>query len=139
MRTLYQAFPGRTALLAVLALLEGALPAAFAALVGVLISALPAAVSGGFGSAGGHRVVLTLVWIGVVLVLQELVSSIKAVVSNDLYRRFDANLLGAIMAAAMDWPDLDLFDDPEKAAALDRARKMAAYGPGELVSGLGTK
>ncbi len=139
MRTLYQAFPGRTALLAVLALLEGALPAAFAALVGVLIGALPAAVSGGFGSAGGHRVVLTLVWIGVVLVLQELVSSIKAVVSNDLYRRFDANLLGAIMAAAMDWPDLDLFDDPEKAAALDRARKMAAYGPGELVSGLSTK
>jgi ATP-binding cassette subfamily B protein len=136
---LFQAFPGRTALLAAFALIEGALPAAFAALVGVLIGALPAAVSGGFGSAGGHRVVLTLVWIGVVLVVQELVSSVKAVTSNDLYRRFDAHLLGAIMAAAMDWPDLDLFDDPEKAAALDRARKMAAYGPGELVSGLSTK
>ncbi len=138
-RTLFHAFPGRTTLLAVLALLEGALPAGFAALVGVLVGALPGAVSGGFGSVGGHRVVLTLVWIGVVLVVQELVSSVKSVASNDLYRRFDAHLLGAIMAAAMDWPDLDLFDDPAKAAALDRARKMAAYGPGELVSGLGTK
>ncbi len=138
-RTLFQAFPGRTSLLAGLALLDGGLPAVFAALVGVLVGSLPAAVTGGFGSAGGHRVVITLVWIGVVLVLQELVASAKAITSNDLYRRFDAHLLGAIMAAAMDWPDLDLFDDPEKAAALDRARKMAAYGPGELVSGLSVK
>ncbi|MGH3601771.1 MAG: hypothetical protein ACRDQH_16090, partial [Pseudonocardiaceae bacterium] len=138
-RTLFHAFPGRTTLLAGLSLLDGALPAVFAALVGVLVGALPGAVSGGFGSSGGHRVVTALIWIGVVLVVQELVSSVKAVIGNDLYRQFDAHLLGVIMATAMDWPDLDLFDDPEKAATLDRARKMAAYGPGELVSGLSTK
>ncbi|MGH3490952.1 MAG: ABC transporter ATP-binding protein, partial [Actinopolymorphaceae bacterium] len=70
---LIKAFPGRTSLLALLALLSGAPVAVFALLVGRLVGQLPAAVTGGFDSAEGRRVVTTLVLIGVVLVAQEAV------------------------------------------------------------------
>jgi ATP-binding cassette, subfamily B, bacterial len=135
-RELARAFPGRTASLALLALLSGALPAVFAALVGVLVGQLPAVVRHGFGSAAGHHAVAALIAIAVVLILIELTSGARDVISTDLYRRFDGYLLGRVMSAALSRDDLALFDDPDLAASLDRGVQLARYGPGELVSGL---
>jgi ATP-binding cassette subfamily B protein len=135
-RELARAFPGRTTSLALLALLSGALPAVFAALVGVLIGQLPAVVRHGFGSAAGHRAVAALTAIAVVLILIELTTGARDVLSTDLYRRFDGYLLGRVMSAALSRDDLALFDDPDLAASLDRGVQLARYGPGELVSGL---
>jgi len=134
--TLARVYPGRTAALALLAVLAGMLPAVFAVLVGLLVSQLTAVVRAGFGSPAGHRTFAVLAGIAAVLLLIELVSGAQEVVSTDLYRRFDGYLLGRVMSAALSRDDLLLFDDPELAASLDRGVQLARYGPGELVSGL---
>lgn len=136
LRELARAFPGRTAALAILAALSGALPAAFAALVGVLVSQLPALARRGFGSAAGHHVIWTLVAVGAVLLVQEFVASALSILSTDLYRRFDGHLLGRVMSLVLRRDDLELFDNPELSAGMDRAIRIAQFGPGELVSGL---
>jgi ATP-binding cassette, subfamily B, bacterial len=139
LRELIRAFPGRTATLALLALLSGALPAVFAALVGVLVGVLPGVVRHGFDSQAGHRAIGTLAAVAVVLILIEAAGGAKDVVSTDLYRRFDGHLLGRVMSAALAHEDLRLFDDPSLAAILDRGVQLARYGPGELVSGLSSQ
>lgn len=136
LRTLVIAFPGRTAVLALLAVLSGALPAVFAALVGFLIGQLPEVIRGGFSTASGNRAVAALLAIAAVLILIELSGSAQEIVSTDLYRRFDGCLLGRVMTAALSRDDLLLFDDPDLAARLDKAVQLARFGPGELVSGL---
>jgi ATP-binding cassette subfamily B protein len=133
---LVRAFPGRTAALAALALLSGALPAVFAALVGVLVGQLPHVVRDGFGSPAGHRVIEVLIAVGVVLFGQELAGAGREIVSTDLYRRYDAYLLGRVMSAALRRRDLEVQENPELASRLDRAVRVAQYGPGELISGL---
>jgi ATP-binding cassette, subfamily B, bacterial len=139
LRTLFGAFPGRTSALAGLALLTGILPAAFAVLVGVLVSQLPGLTRAGFASASGHRAVATLIAIAVALVMIELADSAREVINTDLYRRLDRNLLGRVMTAALSRDDLRLFDDPGLAAQLDKGVQLARFGPGELVSGLSTQ
>jgi ATP-binding cassette, subfamily B, bacterial len=136
LRELIAAFPGRTAVMALLALLSGALPAVFAALVGVLVGQLPDVVRSGFGSAAGQHAIVALVSIAAVLLAIELAGGAQEVLSTDLYRRYDGYLLGRVMSAALSREDLKLFDDRELAASLDRASRMARFGPGELVSGL---
>ncbi|MGI8867604.1 MAG: ABC transporter ATP-binding protein [Mycobacteriales bacterium] len=138
-RLLFRAFPRRTSLLLLLAVLAGLMPSVFAALVGVLIHLAPDAAGRGFGSPAGHQLILTLVAIGLVLVLQEIVSGAESLMSIDMYRRFDGYLFGRLIELTTRWDDLDLFDDPEKAAQVDRARRIADYGPGEFVSGMQTK
>jgi ATP-binding cassette, subfamily B, bacterial len=139
LRTLFAAFPGRTSALAALAILAGLLPAAFAVLVGVLVSQLPGLTRAGFASAAGHRAVATLIAIAVALVMSELADSAREVINTDLYRRLDRNLLGRVMAAALSSDDLRLFDEPGLAAQLDKGVQLARFGPGELVSGLSTQ
>jgi ATP-binding cassette subfamily B protein len=139
LRELIRASPRRTTILGLLALLSGALPAVFAALVGALVGQLPAVVRHGFASAAGHRAGGALAAIAVVLILIEVTAGAKDVVSTDLYRRFDGYLLGRVMSAALARDDLRLFDEPELAATLDRGVQLARYGPGELVSGLSSQ
>jgi len=139
LRAVVTAYPGRTAAMVAACTLAGALPAVFAGLVGLLIEEVPSATGHGFGSGPGHRVVLALVGVGLVLVLQEAVAGYASVGSNDLYRRFDAYIYRRLIDLCTRWDDLDLFDDPIKAAQADRANKIASYGPGEFVSGLETK
>jgi ATP-binding cassette subfamily B protein len=134
-----RAFPGRVAALGALAVLAGALPAAFAALVGRLVGQLPGMVRAGFGSASGQHLTGTLIAMAVTLTGLELAASAQHIVSTDLYRRFDGYLLGWVMSAALRREDLQLFDEPELAASLDRALRAARYGPGELVSGLSSQ
>jgi ATP-binding cassette, subfamily B, bacterial len=139
LRVLAGAFPGRTAALAFLATLAGALPAVFAALVGRLVGQVPGVVRAGFGSAAGRHLTGTLVAMAVVMAGLELAASAQDIVSTDLYRRFDGYLLGRVMATALRREDLEVVDNPELAASLDRALRAARYGPGELVSGLSAR
>ncbi|HXW45078.1 MAG TPA: ATP-binding cassette domain-containing protein [Streptosporangiaceae bacterium] len=139
LRVLVRAFPVWTATLAVLAALTGALPAVFAALVGRLVGQVPAVVRAGFRSAAGGHLTGTLAAMAAVLAVLELVSAAQAILAADLYRRFDGYLLGRVMTAALSGEDLRLFDEPDRAAALDRAMQAARYGPGELVSGLSSQ
>jgi ATP-binding cassette, subfamily B, bacterial len=122
--------------MAVLAVLSGALPAVFAALVGVLVGQLSEVVRSGLASPAGHRAAVALVEIAVVLIGTELVGGAQDVVSTDLYRRYDGYLMGRVMSAALSRDDLKIFDEPDLAASLDRAVRVARFGPGELVSGL---
>jgi ATP-binding cassette, subfamily B, bacterial len=139
LRLLAQAFPGRLSVVAGLALLTGALPAAFAALVGRLVDGLPSAAEGGFASASGRSIVGALIAIGVVLVIQEVVTAARGIAVTDLYRRFDEYLLARVMRTTLSTPRLELFEDPELAARTDRAIRIARFGPGEMVSGLSAK
>jgi ATP-binding cassette, subfamily B, bacterial len=122
--------------MAVLAVLSGALPAVFAALVGVLVGQLSEVVRSGLASPAGHRAAVALVEIAVVLIGTELAGGAQDVVSTDLYRRYDGYLMGRVMSAALSRDDLKIFDEPDLAASLDRAVRVARFGPGELVSGL---
>ncbi len=122
-----------------LAVLTGALPAAFAALVGRLIGQVPAAVRAGAGPQPVRQLAGTLIAMAVVLVGLELAAGAQEMISTDLYRRFDGYLLGRVMASALRREDLQLADDPELAAIVDRALRVARYGPGELVSGLSSQ
>ncbi|MEZ4634737.1 MAG: hypothetical protein R2856_07140 [Caldilineaceae bacterium] len=137
LRLLVGAYPGRVILLACLALLSGALPAFFAVLVARLVETLPTAVGGSFTTTTGLSVVNTLVAIGFVLLLQEVVATVRALVGTDLYRRYDEYLLARVMRTTLAAPRLDFFEVPELAAKTDRAARIARFGPGELVSGLG--
>lgn len=137
LRLLVGAFPGRVAFLAALAILTGALPAIFATQVATLVETLPAAVGGGsFASADGQRIVNTLIIIGGVLLLQEVVAAVYWIAVTDLYRRYDGYLLARVMRTTLSAPRLELFENPELAAKTDRAARIARFGPGELVSGL---
>ena len=90
---LVRAFPGRVSWVAGLAILAGVLPAIFAFLVAKLVETLPAAVGGGFVSAEGQRIVNTLIAIGGVLLVQEIVAVVRGIANTDLYRRYDEYLL----------------------------------------------
>jgi ATP-binding cassette, subfamily B, bacterial len=125
--------------MAVLAVLSGALPAVFAALVGVLVGQLSEVVRSGLASPAGHRAAVALVEIAVVLIGTELVGGAQDVVSTDLYRRYDGYLMRRVMSAALSRDDLKIFDEPDLAASLDRAVRVARFGPGELVSGLSAR
>lgn len=136
LRLLAGAFPGRVSLVAALAILTGVLPALFAVLVAQLVATLPAAVGGGFAAADGRRLINTLIAIGGVLLLQEIVAAVAGIVNTDLYRRYDEYLLARVMRSTLTAPRLDLFENPALAAKADRAARVARFGPGELVSGL---
>ncbi|MCE7983678.1 MAG: ABC transporter ATP-binding protein [Caldilinea sp. CFX5] len=136
LRLLVGAFPGRVAFLAALAILTGALPALFATQVATLVETLPTAVGGGFASADGQRIVNSLIIIGGVLLLQEVVAALYWITTTDLYRRYDGYLLARVMRTTLSAPRLALFETPELAAKTDRAARIARFGPGELVSGL---
>lgn len=139
LRMLAQAFPGRLSMIAGLALLAGALPAIFAALVARLVVTIPLVVAGGFGSPDGQRIIGILVVIGVVLVVQEVVATMRELASSDLYRRYDEYLLARVMRTTLAVPRLELWEDPKLASKTDQAVRIARFGPGELVSGLNTK
>jgi ATP-binding cassette, subfamily B, bacterial len=136
---LFRAFPGEASALALLAALTGSIPAVFAALVGRLVGQVPAAVRAGAGPAPVRHLAGTLIAMAIVLVGLELAAGGQEMVSTDLYRRFDGHLLGRVMAGALRREDLQLADDPELAALVDRALRAARYGPGELVSGLSSQ
>ena len=136
---LFRAFPGEASALALLAGVTGVLPAVFAALVGRLIGQLPAAVGAAASPELLRHLTGTLIAIAIVLVGLELAAGAQEMVSTDLYRRFDGYLLGRVMASALRREDLQLADDPELAALVDRALRAARYGPGELVSGLSSQ
>ena len=136
LRLLAGAFPGRVALIATLALLAGALPARFAFLVANLVETVPTAVGGGFATAAGQQITNTLIAIGGVLLLQEVVAAGRGIAITDLYRRYDEYLLARVMRTTLTIPGLELFEEPGLAAKTDRAARIARFGPGELVSGL---
>ncbi len=137
LRLLVGAYPGRVALLAGLALLAGALPALFALLVAMLVETLPGAVGSGFATVTGRHVIDIFLAIGGMLLLQEIVAAGRSLASTDLYRRYDEYLLARVMRTTLAAPRLELFESPELAAKTDRAARIARFGPGELVSGLG--
>jgi len=119
--------------------LTGALPAVFAALVARLVTQLPSAVRGGFDSPSGHHLQLTLVAMAVVLLADALAAAGRALVQADLYRRYEEYLLARVMAATLNAPGLELFEDPTSAGRLDQIATLAGQEPGDLVDGLGAK
>lgn len=137
LRMLFRAFPGRTATIAGLALLGGALPAIFAAIVAALTQTLATLATGGTVDRNG--ITTALMALGVVLVVQEIVAAAREIAVSDLYRRYDEYLLGRVMRTTLAVPRLELFEDPELAAHTDRAARIARFGPGELVGGLSAK
>ena len=133
---LVRAFPQWIALIVVLVLLAGALPAVFAALVAQLVEALPRTVASGFDSPAGRQVVVVLVAIAVVLALREVVSAISGVTTAVLFRLYDEHLLARVMSSTLAVPGLELFENPALAAKTDRAVRIPGFGPGEFVEGL---
>lgn len=135
---LVRAFPGWFASIVGLALLNGALPALFAVLVGRLVAALPGAVEAGFGSDAGRDVLRIVAGLGIVLALQE-VPAAAWVLWEDLLNRYDGYIRSRIMAAALSVPGLELFEDPALAAQTDRTVRFVGRYPGEIVCGYAEK
>lgn len=140
--------PLLTLCVALLALLSGALPAIFAALVGKLVDHLPEVAEARPDPSADSGVAIwwipgslvpVLIGIAVVLALQPVVAGTQSIVSSDLYWRYDRALLARVMATVTGGHSLAMHEDPELAARTDRAVRIARFGPGELVSGLSAK
>lgn len=138
LKVLWQAFPARLAVVGLLCLAGGVLPAIFAVLVARLAADVPVAIRGGWASSGGYVVIRILAAIGLVLLVQELVAAAREVLRWDLYRRYEEYLVARVMRATVSAPGLDLFEDPALAKLTDRAVRIAQFEPGDLVDGLTT-
>jgi ATP-binding cassette subfamily B protein len=131
---LARAFPRWFTLLIGCIVLTALWPAVFAALVAHLITILPAATS-----PAAADVVWPLAGIAVVLVAQEVTRAAYEVVRWALYRRYEEHLIGRVIRAALGASTLDIFERPDLAAKTDRAVRIAALEPGDLVDGLSMK
>jgi len=138
-RELARAFPGRVGLLVGLIALTGVVPAVFALLVARLVTLLPAAVGSGFDSPAGRHLVITLAFMGGVLLVDEVVSSARTLVQADLYRRYEEYLLARVMTATLGASRLELFEDPAYAGKVARTAMLAESEPGDLVDGMAAK
>jgi ATP-binding cassette subfamily B protein len=120
----------------ILAGLNGALPALFAALVGRLIGTLPEVVTaGGFDTAAGRELTVLLAGMGILLVAQDLASAAYELAKWAFYRRYEHYLLTRVINATIGTERLELFENPQLATIAERAVRLAGWEPGDLVDG----
>ncbi|HVX43880.1 MAG TPA: ABC transporter ATP-binding protein [Mycobacteriales bacterium] len=136
---LWRAFPARLAVVGLLCLLGGMIPALFVVLVARLAVDLPNAIKDGWSSTAGHLVLRTLIFVGAPLLGQEAITALREVLRWDLYRRYEEYLVARVVTATVTAPGMDLFEDPDLARLTDQAVRIAQLEPGDLVDGLSTK
>jgi ATP-binding cassette subfamily B protein len=120
---------------AVLSVVLGLLPAAFALVTGALVGALAPAVGAGLGSPEGHRVLDALLSLGLLLVAGDLLAPVRRVVASLLATRFTRDVRGRAVAALARPTGIAHLEDP----ALQEKLSLVLYGmhwdAGDLVSG----
>lgn len=110
---------------AIAIVLIGVLPTVFKLATGVLIAALPAAMTDGGGSSAAHRVDVALIVLGVAFIAQQMIGPVSGLVVDGLGRRVTGYLRARVMDAATSPPGIGHLEDP---ATLDKV--MLAQGVG---------
>ncbi|HEX2699772.1 MAG TPA: ABC transporter ATP-binding protein [Acidimicrobiales bacterium] len=102
------------------------LPAAFIVATGALVGSVPQAVTDGFDSPVGHRLIATLLVVALIYVLQQALVALRSILASALGRRVTAHLQELVMAATLDPPGIGHLEDP---AVLDRVSMAQGVGP----------
>jgi ATP-binding cassette subfamily B protein len=121
----------------VAAALAGAvLPVGFALLSGVAVDAVPAAIEGGLGSAGGRRLLWAAMGLGGLFVAQQALGPVTAALGRALGRRIRRHLYLRSMAATMAPPTIAHLEDPALLDLVADATTLHPVGPRWSVSSL---
>jgi len=122
-------------LLTVLGVLVGML---FTLASGALVGSVPAAVSGGFSSPAGERLIAALVAVVALFVLRQSLDPLEDLLTTTLGRQVEGNLQLRAMRAALGPAGIAHLEDPAVVDLLSRARGVATgrYTPSQAVRGL---
>lgn len=129
LRLLPQVSTGLSATIAIGIVIAALAPAAFAVASGALVDRVPDAVSEGFGSAAGQRLVVAVAVVASLFVIQQLVSPTVASLADALGRRLNANLAQRVMSATLSPAGIAHLEDP---AILDKVATAQAVGSGQV-------
>lgn len=113
---------------ALLDLLLAALPVAFVLAISVVLGRVPAAVSGGLGSAQWNALVPAFVAAAALFAGQQLLSVLRASLGVLLSRRVDGTVIAELMRAATAAPGVLTLEDPEAVADLRFASRELEFG-----------
>ncbi len=136
-RYLPEADPRRSALVAVLVLVNGLLPVAFIIASGRLVGSVPAALRDGAGSPAASRLVALVALAGALFALRQIAAPIRQQVVWELAWEVDLGLQQRVMKATTAPVGISHLEDPN---ALDRiavARGLDGWlGPGQAINAL---
>jgi len=126
-------------LLGLLDLVLGALPVAFVIETSVLLGRVPAAVSGGLGSAAWHTLLAAFIPALSVFFLLQLLTPVQAALGELMARRVDGEVFGRLMRASLSSTGIAPLEDPELLDELGEAAWELETGfqsPGRACAGL---
>jgi len=98
-------------------------------LTGLIVGEVPHAVSAGFQSSAGNRLVAFVIAAGVVYAAQMTLTPIRATIADQLGRRLEGSLRGRVMAAVLDPPGVHHLERPDVS---DRVALAQTVGIGEV-------
>ncbi|MBA2281117.1 MAG: ABC transporter ATP-binding protein [Acidimicrobiia bacterium] len=104
--------------------LTGLLPAAFALTGGALVGSIDGAAAGGFGSAGGRRLVAAIGGVAGLFALQQVSGPAVRALADALGRRVDATVQARAMAATLAPAGIGHLEDPDVADQIAAARSV---------------
>jgi ATP-binding cassette, subfamily B, bacterial len=117
-------------------LLSAALPTAFMLVSGVLVGVIPEAVEQGPGSPARERATLTLIGLGLIFVVQQIVMSLSLTASECLGRRVMGDHARQVMRATMRPAGLAHLERPESLDQISRALSIHWVSPHAAVTAM---
>lgn len=118
-------------------LVQALMTPAFTIATGVLVGRIPAAITGGLGSAAGHDLYAALAIVAVLYVAQLGLLPLFGIGQQTLARRFDRHITNRLTRAAVAPPSIAHLEDP---AVLDQIAKaeglIGSFTPGGALTGM---
>lgn len=124
--------PGATSLLLALVGISGVLSALVVVLIGATIGRLPAAIEAGAGSSAARDAMALVVWVGVVVIVQQLIGAVFGVLPLRLGRRLEGSARSRVMAAASAPTGVAHLADPAVRDAIDGATTLGTGRSGPM-------
>src|SRR5947209_9492782 len=112
------------------------LPVAFAVVSGVAVAAVSGAVSGGFASPAGHRLLVAIVIVGGLLAAQQTLSPIQEALTSVLARRVQGRTYRRSLVAALEPRTVAHLEDPHLLDLVNAATVLTPGGPNGAVRSL---
>jgi ATP-binding cassette, subfamily B, bacterial len=117
----------------------GAGPVAFVIMTSLVLGRVPAAVTGGLGSAAWHRLFVLFIIGALILLAQQLIAPLVTSLGELLARRIDGRAFEELMSASLGIPGVAPLEDEQTLDYLSTAaRELEAgfFSPGQAAAGL---
>ena len=136
LRELPRASPRLAGAAAACVLVGAALPVVFAVASGAAVADVPAAIAGGPGSGGAHRLYVAVVVLGAVLAVQQTLGPVQDAIGNMLARRVQRQTYRRSMVAALRPRTIAHLEEPELQDLVAAATVLNPGGPAGAVRAL---